>query len=70
MRDSNRLHNFYKELQTIHIRYFSDWWFGQLISNFMDWMFDTKEVDPFFSEEEELIEYLIEYAENFSNEVI
>lgn len=33
-------------------------------------MFDTKEVDPFFSEEEELIEYLIEYAENFSNEVI
>lgn len=70
MRKPNRLYDFYKELQTIHIRYFSDWRFGQLISNFLNWMMDEKGVDPFFSEEDKMIAYLREYTEDFGNEVI
>lgn len=70
MRDPNRLYDFYKELQTIHIRYFSDQRFGQLISNFYNWVLNTKGIDPFFPEEDKTIGYLREYAESFGNEVI
>lgn len=70
MRDPNRLYDFYKELQTIHIRYFSDLRFGQLMLNFINWMLNTKGIDPFFPEEDKMIEYLKEYTGSFGNELI
>lgn len=70
MRETNRLYDFYKELQTIHIRYFPDLRFGQLMSNFFGWLMNEKNVDVFFPEEDKMLEYLREYTESFKNEVI
>lgn len=70
MRESNRLYDFYNELQTIHIRYFSDLRFGQLMSNFFNWIVNEKDIDIFFAEEDKVIEYLKEYTESFGNEVV
>lgn len=70
MREPNRLYDFYRQLQTIHIRYFSDLRFGQLMSNFFNWLINEKDVDIFFSEEEKMIEYLREYIESLGNEII
>lgn len=70
MRNSNRLYDFYKELQAIHIRYFPDWRFGQLMSNFFSWLTSEKDVDIFFPEEDEMIEYIREYTESLGNEII
>lgn len=61
MRDPNRLYDFYKELNRIHVEYFPDWRFGQLMVNFFDWFYD-KVGDPFFPEENEMIKLLREYA--------
>ncbi len=69
MREPNRLYNFYKELQTIHIRYFPDWRFGQLMSNFFGWLANEKDIDIFFPEENKMIEYLREYTESLRNEM-
>ena len=62
MRDPNRLYSFYSKLQEIHIQYFSDWRFGQLCSNFFGWLRDAKKIDLFFPEENEMIEYIEEFA--------
>lgn len=62
MRDPNRLINFYDSLRIIHMNYFSDWRFGQLMSNFMIWLNNEKKIDPFFPEENRLIELLEEYV--------
>lgn len=70
MREQNRLYNFYSELQKIHIIFFPDWRFGQLMSNFLNWLKNEKDVDIFFPEEEKIIGYLREYTECFGNEVI
>lgn len=70
MREPNRLYIFYNELQIIHMRYFSDLRFGQLMTNFFSWLINEKDVDIFFQEEDRMIEYLREYTENFGNEVI
>lgn len=63
MRDVNRLDGFYKEMKEIHREYFPDWRFGQLCSNFFDWLFEVKSIDLFFPEEDEMLKYLREYAE-------
>ena len=70
MRESNRLYNFYSELQKIHITFFPDWRFGQLMSNFFGWLVSEKDIDIFFPEEDKMIEYLKEYTESFGNETI
>lgn len=62
MRDPNRLYNFYSELCYIHRHYYPDWRFGQLCSNFFGWLMNEKNVDLFFPEEDEMIEYLKEYT--------
>ena len=42
MRDAYRLYKFYEELREIHMKYFPDWRFGQMISNVLvDWRFKT-----------------------------
>ena len=66
MRDPNRLDSFYENLKAIHKNYIPDWRFGQFCSNFFGWLMQTKRVDLFFPEEDEMLEYLNEYV----NEVI
>lgn len=62
MRNSDRLNKFYKEFKDIHKEYFPDWRFGQLTSNFFGWMYTEKKMDCFFPEENEIMRYLREYA--------
>lgn len=62
MRDPNRLDKFYDEMKEIHKKSFPDWRFGQLMSNFLGWLYSIKGKDPFFPEEGDMIEYFKEYA--------
>lgn len=62
MRDPNRLDSFYEEFKRIHKEHFSDWRFGQLISNFFSWIYREKKKDCFFPEETEMLALLKEYA--------
>lgn len=67
MRDKNRLHSFYEEMRDIHIKYFPDWRFGQLCSNFFGWLTTEKKIDLFFPEENEMTEHIKEYAKQIGN---
>ena len=62
MRDPNRLDNFYFQLWEIHKTQFPDWRFGQLMSNFFSWLYETKKIDLFFPEEGRMLEYFKEFA--------
>lgn len=62
MRSPNRLFNFYNELTRVHMLYYPDWRFGQFMVNFFYWIEESKERDPFYIEEDKMIEYLREYA--------
>lgn len=66
MRNPNRLYGFYDELCDIHIKYFPDWRFGQLCSNFFRWLMLEKKLDLFFPEEEDMIKYIREYSEEMN----
>lgn len=62
MRDPNRLDGFYEEFCKLHKENLPDWRFGQLISNFFGWIYQTKKVDIFFPEEKKMIEYFREFV--------
>jgi len=62
MRDPNRLDSFYFQLREIHKTQFPDWRFGQLMSNFLGWVYSEKKIDPFFPEEDKMLEYFKEFA--------
>lgn len=62
MRDPNRLDSFYFQLREIHKTKFPDWRFGQLMSNFLGWVYSEKKIDPFFPEEDKMLEYFKEFA--------
>ena len=62
MRDPNRIDEFCAELQRAWKTCFPDWRFGQLMSNFLGWVYGEKNRDIFFPEEDEMLEYLKEYA--------
>ena len=66
MRDPDRLDNFYFQLREIHKTQFPDWRFGQLMSNFLEWVFSEKKRDPFFPEENEMLKYFKEFANGTS----
>ena len=66
MRDPNRLYDFYQQLTEIHKCSFPDIRFGQLMSNFFGWLQVNKRIDPFFPEEDKMLEYLKEYANTHS----
>lgn len=62
MRDKYRLYKFYEELREIHMKYFPDWRFGQMIVNILaDWQVKTKR-DIFYLEEDETIQIFKEYV--------
>lgn len=62
MRNPNRLDNFYFQLREIHKAQFPDWRFGQLMSNFFGWLYETKKIDLFFPEEDKMLDYFKEFA--------
>lgn len=66
MRNPDRLNNFYDDFRRIHKKYFPDWRFGQLISNFFGWLYNEKKIDCWFPEEPAMIDYLREYAESMT----
>ena len=62
MRDPNRLDNFYDEMKKLHMECFPDWRFGQLISNFFGWIWQTYKIDIFFPEEDRMLDLFKEYS--------
>lgn len=62
MRELDRLDSFYEEMKRVHKEYFPDWRFGQFCSNFFGWLMTEKDRDLFYPEEDEMIEYIKEYA--------
>ncbi len=68
IRNTDRLDSFYEELKEIHKRYFQDWRFGQLCSNFFGWLASDKKVDLFFPEEIPMMNFIREYAAKHGSE--
>ena len=66
MRDANRLDAFYAELKEIHKTSFPDMRFGQFMLNVLGWINSTKNRDPFFPEEKEMLNLIKEYANSNS----
>ena len=62
MRNPERLDSVYLQLCEIHKKSFPDMRFGQLMMNFLGFVNSTKKRDPFFPEEDEMIELFKEYA--------
>lgn len=65
VRDPNRLDEFYDELKNLHKTYFPDWRFGQFIENVFERMLTKDKVNPFFVEEDTMLQYF----ENFCKKV-
>lgn len=62
MRNPARLYGFYNELTRVHVEHYPDWRFGQFINNFLGWIMVSKERDPFYVEENKMLEYLYEFV--------
>lgn len=60
MRDSKRIDRFCNELKSVW-RIVPDWRFGQLMSNMLGAFSQKTEKDFFFAEDEELMEFFIQY---------
>ncbi len=61
MRDPDRLDTFYDELKNLHKEYFPDLRFLQLMMDYIGWIINIKNVDPFYKEEEQCLELFNEY---------
>lgn len=66
MRDPNRLDKFYDELKIIHKKNFRDRRFLQLMLDFIGWVMQNENRDPFFIEEDRCLELLKEYTSDDS----
>lgn len=67
MRDQTRLYTFYNKLQEIHLTFFPDWRFTQLILNFEYWIRVNKHIhDMFYLEENDVLKYLDEYVKDIT----
>lgn len=62
MRDPKRLDFTYSELKRLHQTYFPDMRTGQFFTNVFSYMNRDLRRDPFFPEEEELLECVKEYC--------
>ena len=65
MRDPNRIDEFCNKLRIYWRGYFPDYRFGQFMMNFLGWI-QSEKGDPFFPEENKMLEYLKEYSEKYS----
>jgi len=59
MRNPERIAPFLKEIEKVWVKV-PDWRFGQLMSNFLN----TLPIDPFFVEEEKMLEYLEKWVKD------
>ena len=66
MRKPERLDSFYAELKEIHKHSFPDMRFGQFMLNALGWISSTKGIDPFFPEEDRMLDLIKEYANSNS----
>ena len=66
MRDPNRLDSFYYDMKKLHKACFPDLRFGQLMSNFFGWLASEKKKDLFFPEENQMLDYFIEYCQEMN----
>lgn len=62
MRDVNRLYKFYDELRDIHMTYFPDWRFGQMVVNVLSEWQSQEDRDVFYLEEDEIIQIFRDYV--------
>lgn len=53
---------FYKKLEQYHQDYFWDMRFGQFYSNFFEWLNVEKRYDPFFPDDDRMLELIDEYC--------
>lgn len=68
MRDINRIPLFLDKFASIWAKY-PNLRFGQLCSNFFFWLSEYKQKDPFYLEEDEMLEYLNEYSETIESHI-
>lgn len=67
MRNPNRILKFMEKLQNYWFELFPDWRFGQLVSNFIDFvLYETKRDDIFYIEDDEMIKLLDRFADKYS----
>ena len=66
MRDKNRIPEFTKELERIWMQCYPYLRFGQLMMNFLNYVALEHKRDPFFPEEDEMVELFKEYANSNS----
>ena len=66
IRNPERLDNFYSQLCEIHKKSFPDMRLGQFMLNVLGWLNSTKRIDPFFPEDDKMIELIKEYANSNS----
>jgi hypothetical protein len=64
MRDGNRLYKFYDELRDIHMTYFPDWRFGQMVVNVLSEWQSQQDRDIFYLEEDEILQIFKDYINN------
>lgn len=64
MRNVKRIKPFCDNIAKLWGDNLPDWRFGQLMSNFFGWLFETKKVDLFFPEENAMLEYFKEFIES------
>lgn len=63
MRDPTRIKKFCDDLTVLWKRYVPDWRFGQFITNVFSWIYKKTGRDPFYIEENEMIELIRDYFE-------
>ena len=68
MRNPDRLDNFYDEMKELHKKHYCDYRFGQLMSNFFSWLYNTYKVDLFFPEEDKMLNWFYEFCGEKRNE--
>ena len=66
IRNPERIDVFTSELNRIWKTYYLDWRFGQFMMNFLGFVQSKKKRDPFFPEEDEMVELFKEYANSNS----
>ncbi len=66
IRNTERIDKFYLQICDIHKKSFPDMREGQFLLNVLGWINNTKKIDPFFPETDEMLELFKEYANSNS----
>lgn len=62
MRDKERIPKFCNELSSVWSKSFCDWRFSQFMLNFLGWLQNKTKTDGFYIEDDKMLEYIKEYA--------